>query len=1277
MTRLKVHLKMDANWRWIKVIWPFLATVALLVGLSAFSMDILSSVRAFAGGESLYSKAQKDAVLDLNQYAQSHEELDYQRFLHAVAVPLGDGKARSALDQPDPNLDAVRQGFLAGRNHQDDIGGMIRLFRNFRHVSYVSEIVAIWTEADSQITALNAEANQLHVDIISGHYDDASLRASLARIKLINLRFAPLEDAFSFSLGSASRKIQYLLLLATLALASALMAGGSFISRSILQKKEEFENALRISEERLQLAMRGTSDGLWDWDILANVVYYSPRLNELLERAGDEILYTPDHFLKYVYPQDLDVVRAAMKNYLRDNASYDVEFRILTKSGKLSWVRSRAQSALNSAGRPVRIAGSITDVTERKRAALELTRTNRALQMLSRCNEALIRVENEDELLLQICHMGVDIGGYRLAWVAYAQDDEARTIKPMAQAGHHDDTAYLAGIRLSWSEDESVGRGPAGRTIRGGVPVVVEDVSQEPGFSPWLAKAQRHGYRGSISLPLRDKGRTFGLLGLYSSDVLSVSADEIKLLQELADDLAFGITNIRARDEQRRIQSAVLKIAAGVSASTGTEFFEQLARNMAEALGASAAFVARLLPGEPLTVRTIAAVFNDSIIDNFDYVIEGSPCENLLATDSFIAPDKVAMHYSLSPSLMAVDAQAYVGRRLDNSAGQPVGLLFVLFRDPLKRPDFITSTLQIFAARAAAEMERQETDARIRDQASLLDKAQDAITVRRMDQRILFWNKSAERLYGWTQEEALGRSIEELFVDNSDSFIDARNRVLDVGEWSGEITKRRKDGSTLTVESRWTLVRGDDAQPQSILAIDTDITQRKAAEHEIQHLAFYDPLTLLPNRLLLMDRLQQVLVTNPRSGHTGALLFIDLDNFKTINDTLGHDKGDLLLQQVALRLANSVRAGDTVARLGGDEFVVMLLDLGANPAEAAVQAKAFGEKILVALGQSYRIAGLAHHSTSSIGIALFNNQQDTVGELLKQADLAMYQAKAAGRNAMRFFDPEMQAALATRTALEADLRQALSRHQFRLVYQPQIDSGGHMMAVEALVRWQHPQHGLVSPADFIPLAEDTGLIMPLGQWVLETACAQLAAWAPRAETARLNIAVNVSVRQFRHPDFVSQVMAVLAHTGADPKRLKLEITESLMVNDMEVTIAKMTALKAEGVSFSLDDFGTGYSSLFYLKSLPLDQLKIDQSFVKDVLTDPNDAAIARTIVALAQSLGLEVIAEGVETEAQRGFLARNGCRAYQGYLFSRPLPIEKLEAFMRENLCAQSPEIII
>jgi diguanylate cyclase (GGDEF)-like protein/PAS domain S-box-containing protein len=567
-------------------------------------------------------------------------------------------------------------------------------------------------------------------------------------------------------------------------------------------------------------------------------------------------------------------------------------------------------------------------------------------------------------------------------------------------------------------------------------------------------------------------------------------------------------------------------------------------------------------------------------------------------------------------------------------------------------------------------LRQRRSEMHIRNQAALLDQAQDAIIVRTLSNKIVYWNKGAERLYGWSTKEAIGKEITALLPADSQISDNATQDVVRDGEWRGEIVQRHKNGTLFTVEGHWTLVSGDSHQgEQSIFEINTNISHRKIAERKIHYLAYYDNVTGLPNRLFLHDRMASALERASRNGRPGALLLIDLDNFKTINDTLGHDKGDMLLQEVASRLQANARRVDTVARLGGDEFVMMLEDLADQEQTAGSQVHTVSEKILNALSQPYELGSTLHHTSASIGITLFYNNQDQASELLKRADLAMYQAKAAGRNTMRFFSPAMQAAVTRRAVLETDLREGLSRNEFVLHYQPQVDSEGRITGAEALVRWQHPQHGLVSPAEFIPLAEDSGLIFPLGLWVLNTACRQLATWSNDSRRDMLSISVNVSARQFQHPQFVDILLEVLEQTGANPYRLKLELTESLFVTDMEIAAGKMSTLKARGVEFSLDDFGTGYSSLSYLKRLPLKQLKIDQSFVRDVLTDSNDAAIAIMIVALARSLGLEVIAEGVENVEQRQFLFDHGCPLYQGYLFSPPVPIARFDTLLVTEVC--------
>ncbi len=1035
--------------------------------------------------------------------------------------------------------------------------------------------------------------------------------------------------------------------------------------------KHQVSEKLRASESQYRMLFDRNPQAMFVAELgtlrilaanIAAVTQYGYAESELLDMTMLQLLAdgTVDDTARLVasdapLPRLVDVQR---RHKRKDGTVFDVEASVTT----IEFGRRTA--------RLVRCS----DVTQRLRAERELARVSRAQRLLGACNEALVRAISEEALLQEVCRMTVDIGGYSMVWVGYARNDEGRTVVPVASVG--DSTNYLDRITLSWSDGRQEGRGFVGHTVRTGEMVICEDLRSDPRAARWRDDVIALGYRGIVCLPLREGSCTFGLFYLYMGESAPVSPDETRLLEALANDLAFGIVNLRAREDQlrtqeaqQRIQTAMQKVAAAVSASHGTEFFEQMAHNMADALDAQAGFIAVFQPGTDAVFRTLGAVVHGNVVRNFEAPLRGRSKDHLQRSQDWIVTDGVAEEFAPFPLLHAIGACAYAGRRLEDAAGQTIGFVLVCFSGTLRQRDFLGSTLGIFAVRAAAELDRQKSDGRIRHQASLLDKAQDAIIEVDNADRVLYWNKSAERLYGFTAEEALGRPLPVAQADDDGVGERARAQLAASGEWSGEIVRQRKQGATVLVESRWTQVRDELGQPLSVLMLDNDITQRKAAEAEIHKLAFTDPLTGLPNRQLLQDRLHKALAVCHRGGSSGALLCIDLDNFKTLNDTLGHDKGDMLLQHVAMRLVSSVREVDTVARLGGDEFVVVLADLPGVAEDAAVQVRRIGEKILASLGQPYRLEGYEHQSTASMGVARFGPGTESVGELLKHADIAMYQAKAAGRNTLRFFDPGLQAAVTARAALEGDLRQAFIQREFFLQYQPQMEGlprpDGEaplvrITGVEALVRWRHPTRGMVSPAQFIPLAEETGLILMLGHRVMEIACTLLASWRDRPGLSDLTMAVNVSARQFRHADFVRQVRAVLEQTGADPARLKLELTESVLVDDMQAIVSKMTALKELGVRFSLDDFGTGYSSLTYLKKLPLDQLKIDQSFVRDVLSDANDAAIARTVIALAQSLGLGVIAEGVETAEQRDFLLRSGCTAFQGYFFSRPLAAEAL-----------------
>lgn len=533
--------------------------------------------------------------------------------------------------------------------------------------------------------------------------------------------------------------------------------------------------------------------------------------------------------------------------------------------------------------------------------------------------------------------------------------------------------------------------------------------------------------------------------------------------------------------------------------------------------------------------------------------------------------------------------------------------------------------------------------------------------------KIIEINSAFTRTTGYQPEEVFGENPHLLASGRHDHefFQEMWSDIESVGHWEGEIWNRRKNGEVYPAWLNIDSVLDENGTVQYYVGMLSDISKRKEAEAQIHQLAFYDPLTRLPNRRLLQERLQQAFGAGARSGHHGAVLFLDLDNFKTLNDTKGHEIGDLLLAEVAKRLNACVSDGDTVARLGGDEFVVVLESLSAVADEAAAQADMVAERIRAQLSLPYQLANRDYRTTPSIGVVLFRGNLQSLDDVMKYADTAMYQAKTAGRNTIRFYDPVMQAAVEARAELEEELRHALELHQLCLYYQIQMDGRNRPLGAEVLLRWQHPKQGLIAPSQFIPLAEESGLIVPIGLWVLQTACAQLRTWQNDKLTRDLTLAVNVSAKQFRSPDFVAQVQRTVVESGATPGLLKLELTESIVLENVEDTIAKMRELKLFRVSFSMDDFGTGYSSLQYLKQLPLDQIKIDQSFVRDIVTDTNDAAIVQTIIAMGEVLGLNVIAEGVETEAQREFLELRGCHSFQGYLFGRPIPLPDFEKQLR------------
>lgn len=753
----------------------------------------------------------------------------------------------------------------------------------------------------------------------------------------------------------------------------------------------------------------------------------------------------------------------------------------------------------------------VRDISQRKRDEQDLAKTTRALRTLSACSAAMIQTADEKQLLETLCRIIVETGRYRMAWVGEAQQSADRLIKPIASFGTGTD--YLSTVVITWADDQW-GRGPTGTAVRTGQIQVNQNYATNPAVAPWRPWAIERGFQASIALPIAVSSGAKLVLTIYASESDAFDPPELRLLEELAGNLAYGIAGIRNRNEKDLFADQIRKLSLAV---------------------------------------------------------EQSP-ESIAITD--------------------------------------------------------------------------------------------------LDGSIEYVNEAFLRNTGYAREELIGRNPRILQSGRTErATYDRMWQTLLAGRvWQGELHNRRKDGSEFTEFAILSPIRDASGAVTHYLGVKQDITARKQAEERIHHLAFFESLTNLPNRRYLIDRLRDAIAVCSQRGRLGAIFYLDLDNFKSINDTLGHVMGDQLLRQVASRLVEVAGPDNVVAHLGGDDFLVLSPDLGEAREAASQRAQAFGQRIFGLFRRPFNLGRSERMVSPSMGIALFGLRDDTVEEVLKQVDLAMYEAKNAGRNTLRFFDANMQARMEADTTLESELRAALENHEFRLYYQIQVDGAGKAVGAEALLRWQHPQRGLLAPGAFIEIAERSGLIVPIGEWVLDAACRTLASWKADPRLGALTVGVNVSARQFSQANFIDRCLAIFALTGADPHRIKLEPTETLLHEDIEDTVHKMERLRNVGVRFALDDFGTGYSSLAYLRRLPLDQLKIDQSFVHDLPGDSNAGVIARTIIVLGQSLGLSVIAEGVEEQAQRDFLVESGCQQFQGYLFGKPMPQDVFESSVISRL---------
>ena len=948
------------------------------------------------------------------------------------------------------------------------------------------------------------------------------------------------------------------------------------------------EQALMETAESLREAQRIAGLGSYVLDLGTGLWASSDTLDEIF---GIDKKYprTVSGWKVLIHPDDQAMMAAHFaQEVLGKGKLFNKEYRIVRQTDREErWVHGLGRLECDTEGQPLRMRGTIQDITARKRA-----------EILLRDSEERYRATFE-QAAIGIVHTDIDGRLLRCnarfaAMLGYLPGEiSGLTVQQLTVP--EEATRSADAIQQIWSGELATA-------------CLEKRYLRKDGSTTWA--------RVTISMQRDAEGRPLHSIALVEDINVQKGAEE-----------RLATTQEALRESEVRYRTAFQTSQDGICISRLSDGrFVEVNKAYADMMG---------YEREEMIGRTS---------HELNFWVEPELRRDLVGkvSSDFSFRDQVTQYRKKNGQLIWVQLSAAVIEIED------VACLLSLIRD-------ITETKAAEERLAATQEALRESEARYR---TAFQTSHNAVIINRLEDGMYFdVNKAFLDIMGYEREEVVGKTPLELGIWAESSVQESVSEALRrEGTFHGEIQFRKKDG-----ESFWGMMSAslfEHAGVACVLSVTQDIGNAKAAEDEIRNLAFYDPLTGLPNRRLLQDRLRQILSAGSSHRRKQALLFVDLDNFKNLNDTLGHQTGDLLLQETANRLRFCVRETDTVARLGGDEFLIMLGDLNPVREAAASQAELVADKVLASLEQPYWLDGRQCLSSASIGITIFGDRRETPNEVLQQADIAMYQAKAAGRNTFRFFAPALQAAVVARATLEEEIRHGIKANQFVLFYQPLVDCN-RLVGAEALLRWNHPYRGLLPPGEFISIAEETGLIVPLGNWVLETACARIAAWETQNEGT--SISINISARQFRQPDFLQKVVSALDRTGASPHRLTLELTESLLLDDVEETIARMQVLKSLGVRFSLDDFGTGYSSLSYLKRLPLDQLKIDRSFVRDLLEDICSGAITQAVISLGRAMGLSVIAEGVETEEQRDYLARLGCHAYQGFLFSRPLQMEEFQ----------------
>jgi diguanylate cyclase (GGDEF)-like protein/PAS domain S-box-containing protein len=857
----------------------------------------------------------------------------------------------------------------------------------------------------------------------------------------------------------------------------------------------------------------------------------------------------------------------------------------------------------------------VRDVTPIQLAQQRLRHVTQLYAFLSHANAAIVHNPNPAVLLPELCRIAVEDGGFGLVWVGWRNpaNDEVEPIATFGPASH-----YLQNIRLSASAAVPQGRGPTGIAIREGRPVIVNDFLADPLTTLWRDIAREHGLRASATYPLRQGPAIVGAIMFYAGEAGYFDEERADLLANLANDISFALTQAEAERQRLATDHALHAQTEALN-----RFFE--------------------VTPDLLCVADMDGFFR-RVNRAWEHVLgyRKEALENQLFLDFVHADDLHATREAMAKLARGENITRFVNRyrRQDGSyrtfewqavaAGQ---LIFAAARD-------IT--------------ERLLSEARLQLAGKVFEAARDSILVTDAEKRLLAANPAFTAMNGYSEAEVLRQNPRFLKsgLQTEAFYAGIWQAIARNGYWHGELWNRRKNGELYLALSTISEVRDAAGQLTHYVAIETDMSALKKAEQRIDYLAYYDPLTDLPNRALLAQRAELALALAGRHQEPLAVLFLDLDRFKAVNDSLGHEAGDALLLQVAQRLRDIVRETDTICRLGGDEFALLL------PGDGHSGALAASRKILEILQEPVTVAQHELTASAALGIAVYPQDGQSFGELMKNAEAAMYQAKQQGRNAMAFYDPAMNQSALNRLLLEESLRKAIQTGQLRTHYQAKVRlDDGRLVGAEALVRWQHPEHGLIPPAQFIPLAESSGLIEAIGDWVLNDVIQQLAHWREQG-LPPLPVAVNLAARHFRNTQLPDQLNALLARHGLSADVLELELTESILLDADATVLQTLGELRDLGIGLAIDDFGTGYSSLSYLRRFPITTIKIDQSFVRDLEEDPEDRTLALSIIALGHSLGLTVVAEGVETQAQRDILLQQGCDMAQGYWFSRPLPAE-------------------